>query len=86
MLRPVFAMAVLLAALPATANEKPVNDKTASVPERDRQICKKMNMTGSRLSVKSACKTKAEWEEEARTGKDQIRRIDDLSGTSSPST
>src|SRR3546814_2313882 len=59
------ALAVSLAPTAALANDK--RDQSADMGDSNRVICKKLELTGSRLAVKKDCRTAAEWRSEEHT-------------------
>lgn len=67
------ALAVSLAPTAALANDK--RDQSADMGDSSRVICKKLELTGSRLAVKKDCRTAAEWADVRRQQQDTTSRI-----------
>src|SRR3546814_9312965 len=66
------ALAVSLAPTAALANDK--RDQSADMGDSNRVICKKLELTGSRLAVKKDCRTAAEWADVRRQQQDTTDR------------
>lgn len=68
-------------------NETPVQstadakvEKQVSTEDGSRKICKKINVTSSRLNRSKVCKTKAEWDATQDVSKKKMRRLQNKSG------
>ena len=70
----VVAAAVIAGAQPASAEDGPGVAKDGSKVAKDPNewICEKQPVIGTRLTVRSVCGTRAEWEERRRLDRDAI--------------
>jgi hypothetical protein len=83
-MRFVTALALIAFATPAIAQEAPASVDQAARPEKsrkdkndpDRQICRRVGATGSRLSARPECHTKAEWDQMSRNNQNALGNRD----------
>jgi len=66
-------VALLFFSAPAIAQDAQPADKTAEKPA-EKQICRRVEVTGSYLPGKRECHTKAEWERRAEQARDSFSR------------
>jgi hypothetical protein len=71
-LLPVIALALLAA--PAFA--QPPQSK-AEAQDKDKQVCKRVSVTGSLVQVRRICGTRGEWEAKARAGREYGEGVQD---------
>ncbi|MBL9096781.1 MAG: hypothetical protein JNK07_07625 [Alphaproteobacteria bacterium] len=78
---------------PAENQQQPPQSQQATVPpatdsdsDREKVICKKVDVPGTRIGGKKVCKTKREWDEVRRDTSDAVRRSQDAALRSNPSS
>lgn len=70
------AIAALLIAGPVLAQQTPTTRSSkASAADPNQQICRQINRLGSRLDRQRVCMTRAEWEEQRRTSRQGLDRM-----------
>lgn len=63
-----------VAAVPVLAADGPAASAPAAAPAAERQICRRVEETGSRLKAKRICMTQAQWDEQRRQDRQLIER------------
>lgn len=71
---------------PPAAQATTVPPTTDGDADREKVICKKVDVPGTRIGGKKVCKTKREWDEVRRDTSDAVRRSQDASLRSNPSS
>jgi hypothetical protein len=66
-----------LLAIPAIVSAEP-KDENISKGDQNRVVCRKENVTGSRLGARKRCLTAAEWTEMARLDRQSVERIQNM--------
>jgi len=71
----VMLAAVSYSSLPAQAQPAPPAAAEPKSADDNKVICKADNPTGTRVSTKKTCKTKAEWAEFIRQQREETQRV-----------
>lgn len=78
---------------PATDPQQPPPSQPTTVPattegdsDRERVICKKVDVPGTRIGGKKVCKTKREWDQIQRDTADALRRTQDAGLRNNPTS
>jgi hypothetical protein len=66
-----------LCAVPAIVSAEPKEENTGK-GDQNRVVCRKENVTGSRLGARKRCLTAAEWTEMARLDRQSVERIQNM--------
>jgi hypothetical protein len=78
-MRVVFALMISVATTPAAAQitfQEPATPAQAKAGNpTDKIICERQDEIGSRLAAKKVCKTAAQWQEERRTERNDLEKV-----------
>ena len=70
--RTIVAIAALVSAVPAFAQQQQTKQPNTSTGDPNERICEKVPTIGSRLAAKRFCGTRAEWEDRKRQDREAL--------------